>query len=255
MMQDMDWLHKRFRPRIGLRSGWIAAILTILLVALILGVLSRVPVGNPVQLAFNPPIATAIATNAATVTAAPPLASLPAGEIVARSGSAAFKDMSGTETIMYGDGGSTKATIALTSNPARSEEVDSQFDAQGGLIEIDDQIKDAAKRYQRTISYRTNPPTDSGWKLDPQPIPDPRPLSVFLLDPFTDATTFLGTEVINGVSTYYLQVQLSTTSKQEVWIRTDNFYLVQWKETDSFSHALITMTTWDSGVSIALPSV
>jgi hypothetical protein len=252
-MYGMNWVRKGLRVRSGRRRTWIAAISAILLAGLILGILTQAPEGNPIQQALNPPVATAITTSPAT--ALPTSKPLTADEILVRSRSAHFQDMRGSETIIYGDGGSTRGTIILTSSPARSEDVASQFDAQGHLIELDDEIRDGTKRYQHIISYRTNPPTDNGWKLDPQPLPDPRLLSAYLLDPFTGAATLVGTEAINGVSTYHLQVQPSTTSKMEAWIRTDNFYFAQWKEIDSFSQALITMTAWDSGLTGTVPSV
>ena len=253
MMHDMDEGSERPQTSTAHGRTWIAVIAVAVLIALVLVILTRMPLGNLFQQSPNATPATVRITPTAATPSLP--ATVSVAEVLARARATHFKDMSGVETILYGDGGSTKATIQLTANPLRSHETDAQYDAEGHLTEIQDEVRDGSRRYQRIQIYRTNPPTDSGWKLDPHPVPDPRPLPVFLLDAFTDAGVLIGIEVLNGVSAYHLQVQLSSTSRQEVWIRTDNYYLAQWQETDSFSRALITMTAWDTGIDIAVPAV
>src|SRR5262249_10177203 len=149
-----------FRTSIAQRSAWSAALLLLLvlllllLLLLLLGGLSHLPVGNPVKHAFKRGAGTA------TAAVSPASSTMPLRpvEILARARSARVRDMSGRETIIYGDGGSTTATIALTSNPDRMHEVDAQFDAQGRLVEVDDTVRDGVRRYLHTVSYRTDPP-------------------------------------------------------------------------------------------------
>jgi hypothetical protein len=64
---DMDWVRRGLGLGTGLRPQWIAAISVLLLVALSLGILSRLP-GNPISHAIASTAATATANSTATAT-------------------------------------------------------------------------------------------------------------------------------------------------------------------------------------------
>lgn len=76
--------------------------------------------------------------------------------------------------------------------------------------------------------------------------------------------TLAGTEPVNGVSTYHLTSTITdptskATDSFDVWIRTDNFYIVKETAKGSGNSASdsndLTYTAWDDQVKITLPNV
>jgi hypothetical protein len=232
----------------GIRIGWVAAIAA-LLVALSVGVLTQVPASNanPLWRALH-----SSNTVAPTATISPTPMPLTASQILARSRDALYKDMSGTISELTA-GGTIRGTLVLTLNPARSEQVIGHYNLAGTIVSYEDLITAGSTSYTHTIDYKTTPPTDLGWSKG---LTDPRPLTEQWLDEFTSSTTVIGTETVNGVSTYHLRAQLSDTLAADVWIRTDNFYLVQLTHTGGVLVGyLVSMTAWDTGLTITVPSV
>ncbi len=69
---DMDSVRRALGVRAGLRSSWIAAISIVLVAALGIGILSQMPEGNPVWIAFHPATPTVTATEIPTNTTVSP---------------------------------------------------------------------------------------------------------------------------------------------------------------------------------------
>src|SRR5262249_4110024 len=148
-------------------------------------------------------------------------------EIVARSTAAVYHDMGGVETQTgLPNGQRIVATTVFTLNPERYERIDQRYDAQGNLINTFHVVLDGITAYSRNIQ-NTTPPQDSGWQRDPRPAPA-APQSVLMLNGFSTAI-LIATETNSGVNTYHLRLSDGGSTRQ-VWIRTDNFYLAQYRE-------------------------
>lgn len=210
----------------------------------------------------------ACGANGGSATATKPLT---AAEILQRSQNSALKDATFDATLGIASSGLTinfTGTGKLTKSPARSELV--LHGTLLGVTETVDTITDGNTSYTLTTPGQTTKwvkTTGSGSAL---------PGSGSSITNYGDLQnpTLIGTETLNGHQVYHLSGKLldatptagSTTSAtsattEELWVRTDNFYpakvAINGTTTSSGAtstvNVVLTFTSWDTGITIALP--
>lgn len=208
---------------------------------------------------------------------------LTASGIISKAQSAHPKDA--TFTLNYTINGTSNGTTInsqltgsgeLTSTPPRSH-----LTLSGTVIGqtiTSETITDGTTEYNKTTAPSL--PSDGKWTKTTVSSTDPSAdLSFSSLYTGIKNPKLIGTETVNGNNTYHISgtpiedtpaagtpaATSTTTSTEDVWIRTDNFYPAKFSITGSdaagsgivdigTSSIVITFTKWDSGVTITVPS-